>query len=250
VWVSLVGNGQHPQCCSNPKESYCGAQQCTHKQISWNNPYLVASGVRRCGFFSSANVTAFGPAGMSAPSSVTGLRQASLDSVITRPVSWNFSSTSSELLGWSAHNANISRSAGKLVGQVTAPAVAEPWLESPLTWMNPFDTPLVELTMWVDQPGVHVCVAWVTEADPLWNEECTTQAATKTGKCVCSLRAEVPTEHTASAVRVDLRDSSEWGGIITAFRLVLDAPTPFNVSLAALETVATREGSDRIYARE
>ena len=180
---------------------------------------------------------------MSAPSSVTGLRQASLDSVVTRPVSWDFANTSSDLLGWSAHNANISRVAGQLVAQVTDPGVAESWLETPQTWMNPFDTPHVELSMWVDQPGVYVCLAWVTEADPLWNEECTTQVVKQTGKCLCSLSAEVPTGRAASAVRVDLRESSEWGGIITAFRLVLDASTPFNVTLAALKTVATTEAT-------
>lgn len=233
-----VGNGQHPQCCSNPKEAYCGAQQCTHNQVSWNNPYIVSSGVRRCGFYSSENTTAFGPPGSPAPSSVIDLRQASLDSVVGRPTSWNFANRTAlgpNLLGWSAYNAKISRLGGKLVGQVTA---AESWLQSPPTWVNPFDTPLVELSMWADRPGVSMCLEWVTEADPIWDRRCTPQAAKQSGK---SLRVEVPERSKASVVRMDLRDSFEWGGIITAFRLVLVRAnsTPINVTLVTLDVVAT-----------
>jgi hypothetical protein len=166
------------------------------------------------------------------------LRHASLESVVDRPISWNFANqtaTSSDLLGWSANNAKISRAGEGLVAQLRA---ADSWLESPPTWVNPFDMPLIELSMWVDRPGVFMCLAWVTEANPVWDKQCTPQVVKQSGKL---LRVEVPERGKASAVRVDLRDSIEWGGIITAFRLVVvrTHSSPTNLTLVALDAVAT-----------
>lgn len=74
--------------------------------MSWNNPYIVASGVRRCGFYSAPNTTAFGP---TVPSSVTDLREAPLDSVMHRPVNWSFAMAAHghQLLGWRANGMNV-----------------------------------------------------------------------------------------------------------------------------------------------
>ena len=74
--------------------------------MSWNNPYIVASGVRRCGFYSAPNTTIFGP---SVPSNVVDLREATLDSVVHRPVTWNFAIAAhiQNLLGWRAHGVNV-----------------------------------------------------------------------------------------------------------------------------------------------
>ena len=114
---------------------------------------------------------------------------------------------------------------------------AEPWVESPPTWLNPFDTPVVRLKLWVKQ-AVLVCLAWVTEADRQW-DVCSAQVVhAKRGKVL-------PIQglgSTARDVEIDLRESQAFGGIVVGLRLVIGAVSsetvPASFGLGAVTTTA------------
>ena len=126
--------------------------------------------------------------------------------------------------------------AAELIGVVTN-TTAESWVESPATWLNPFDTPIVRLKLWANQPAL-ACLAWVTEADRQW-DVCSTQVVpAKRGKVL-------PIEglsSTARDVEIDLRESQSFGGIVVALRLVIGAVSskkvPTSFGLAAVTTSA------------
>eukprot|EP01050_Picozoa_sp_SAG11_P024982 SAG11_NODE_5489_length_1547_cov_1.098066_1_plen_147_part_10 len=130
---TFVGNGQRPQCCTVPKQPYCGPQRCLHIELAWNNPYYVASGVRRVGLFSAANVSAFGDqaSGSTAPPEVSALRLAPLASVVSRPVAWDFAAGG--LQGWTAVGIEAAVVGGALSGSIANKVC---WLESAPTWSN------------------------------------------------------------------------------------------------------------------
>jgi hypothetical protein len=234
VWVqdsTFVGNGEQPQCCSSPKPAYCGSQQCEPKQLSWNNPWIVASGVRRTGFYSAKNTTTFGPPGTSRPSHVADLRIGTVNSVTSRPVSWNFATRGQQ--GWTSHSVAARMAGGKLSAHVKG---SEAWLQSPLTWINPFDTPLINvmLTVSANLPA-RICLAWLTEADQRWDP-----CEQAMGRAVKVLPLELATGNNTSAV--DMRNSQQWGGIITSLRLVVQpsAGEVVSMGLASVVPVAGR----------
>lgn len=130
------------------------------------------------------------------------------------------------------------QAAAELIGVVTN-TTAESWVESPATWLNPFDTPIVRLKLWVSQPAL-ACLAWVTEADRQW-DVCSSQVVpAKRGKVL-------PIQGLARTVRdveIDLRDSQAFGGIVVALRLVIGAASskqaPTSFGLAAVTTSAAK----------
>ena len=133
-----------------------------------------------------------------------------------------------------------------MLGVVTDPT-SESWVESPPTWLNPFDAPIVQLNMWMSQP-VLACLAWLTEADQQW-DACTNQAAGAEAGKVLPIQGLARTAHN---IGIDLRESPSFGGIVTALRLVISAeksnhrdnsgervvPTKFGV--ASVATTATK----------
>jgi hypothetical protein len=231
---TFVGNGQRPQCCSTPKPTYCGAQHCERIQLAWNNPYYVASGVERVGFFSAQNTSAFGDGhgggGQTTPPVVTALRLAPLESVVGRPTAWNFSSGSNNgLQGWGAVGiTQVAVADGALSGAVAANTTG--WVQSPPTWSNAFDAPRVllrlRLRLGTNANGAEAtrgCLAWVVEYDQEWDtDECSTSSSVsgKKGRGKVLPIAGVGPSPQQQQIEVDLRDSEEWGGVVTAIRVV------------------------------
>ena len=119
---------------------------------------------------------------------------------------------------------------------VTDPT-AESWVESPATWLNPFDASIVRLNMWMNQP-VLACLAWVTEADQQW-DACTTQAVGADRGKVLSIQGLASTRH---IVEIDLRESQRFGGILTALRLVIGATESDRRDKSGARVVPTRFG--------
>ena len=92
---------------------------------------------------------------------------------MSRPVAWSFAAGG--LQGWSAVGvAQATVTGGALSG---AMANTTAWLESPPTWSNAFDAPIVQLRLQISQP-LRVCVAWVVEYDSVW-DDCTGSTAGK-----------------------------------------------------------------------